>query len=633
MSNSKEELFMKKINVDALFLGPKSENRKFFKETLNFMMDEHIHWRRDFHPEDKPAVAVSERQDKDYINTLEKTEEVLLELTNKLKVSSMPWFSPRYLGHMNSDTLMAANLAYMATMLYNPNNVAFEGSPATGPLEIEVGVQLAEMLGYDAHESWGHVTCDGTIANYESIWVARNLKSIPLAVKEVEPRLVRDMDEWQLLNLSPNKILDLVDKAKTAGTFDKVRDYSVRGVGMQSERLGKVLVPQSKHYSWTKAVDVLGIGNDNMLSIQVDENFRMDITHLKNTIDRLISKKIPILAVMAVVGTTEEGAVDELSEIVELRREYERHGVSFYLHVDAAYGGYGRTIFLNEKREFMDWSDLRETLHDMDILHKGTDWPTKEVFTAYKAMPEADSITIDPHKMGYVPYAAGAVVFKDKRVLDLVSYFAAYIEEKGASDPELLGSYILEGSKAGAAAAAVWAAHRVVPLNVTGYGAIIGRSIEGADRFYESLVAEKHFEVAGRRFQVEPLTKPDFNIVDFSFNEVGNTDLAWMNEFNQKIYDLCSFHAGPVYADDWITSKTDLSIDNYGEAPKAFTAELGIPEREWDKIQDVYVLRSCVLTPFLVKHTTYEEYWHNFMKTMKKKITQVVELELLKKAA
>ncbi|HEX21272.1 MAG TPA: hypothetical protein ENH19_01300 [Actinobacteria bacterium] len=402
---------------------------------------------------------------------------------------------------------------------------------------------------------------------------------------------------------------------------------------MLNERLGKVLVPQSKHYSWTKAVDVLGIGNDNMLSIQVDENFRMDINHLKNTIDGLISKKIPILAVMAVVGTTEEGAVDELQEIVELRREYEKHGVSFYLHVDAAYGGYARTVFLNDKNEFMGWDNLKETLHDLDILHQETDWPAKEVYEAFKAMPEADSITIDPHKMGYVPYAAGAVVFKDKRVLDLVSYFAAYIEEKGASDPELLGSYILEGSKAGAAAAAVWAAHLVVPLNVTGYGAIIGRGIEGANRFYNSLITEKNFDAGGRRFKVEPLTKPDFNIVDFSFNEIGNSSLKMMNEFNRKIYDLCSFHAGPVYADDWITSKTDLSIKNYGDAPQEFTSRLGITEREWEQVHDVYVLRSCVLTPFLVKHTTYEAYWRNFMKTMRKKIARIVESESLKKAA
>ncbi len=618
---------MKKINVDALFLGPKSENRKFFKETLNFLMDEHIHWRRDFHPQDSPAVTLEEQDQADFKAGIERTQEALLELTNKLKASSMPWFSPRYLGHMNSDTLIAANLGYMAAMLYNPNNVAYEGSPATGPLEIEVGEQLATMLGYDREKAWGHVTCDGTIANYEGLWIARNLKSIPPAVKRVKPELVADQSEWQLLNMAPEKILDLADKAKAAGIFDEVRAQSVRGVGIDDGRLGKVLVPQSKHYSWTKAVDVLGIGNENMVSIQVDADFRMDMGHLKETIDQLVSDKIPILAVVAVVGTTEEGAVDRVNEVAKMREEYEKQGVSFYFHVDAAYGGYARAIFLDQDGQFMSLDRTKKELHDMGIFHQNTDWPPAEVYEAYKATGQANSITIDPHKMGYVPYAAGAVVFQDQRVLDLVSYFAAYIEAKGATDPELLGSYILEGSKAGAAAASVWAAHKVVPLNVTGYGAIIGRGIEGAERFYDSLLDEPAFEVAGRKFRAAPLTKPDFNIVDFAFNEDGNTSLQSMNDLNQKIYDLCSYHAGPVYADSWITSKTDLTIDNYGNAPESFAAGLGIPRAEWEKVRDVYVMRSCVLTPFLAKHSTYEEYWGNFMKTMKKQIAKILEAE------
>ena len=618
---------MKKINVDALFLGPKSENRKFFQETLNFLMDEHIHWRRDFHPEDSPTVTLEEQDQPDFREGIERTQEALLELTNKLKVSSMPWFSPRYLGHMNSDTLMAANLGYMAAMLYNPNNVAYEGSPATGPLEIEVGTQLATMLGYDGARSWGHITCDGTIANYEGLWIARNLKSIPLAVKKVKPELVGDKSDWQLLNMTPDDILDLVDKAKAEDIFDEVRAQSARGVGTEGGQMGKVLVPQSKHYSWTKAADVLGIGNENMISIQVDENFRMDIGHLKETIDQLVADQTPILAVVAVVGTTEEGAVDRVHEVAQLRDDYEKQGVSFYFHIDAAYGGYTRAIFLDRDDNFMSLDQTKKELHDQGTLHKETNWPTVDVYEAFKAMGEANSITIDPHKMGYVPYAAGAVVFKDRRVLDLVSYFAAYIEAKGASDPELLGSYILEGSKAGAAAAAVWAAHRVVPLNVTGYGTVIGRGIEGAQRFYDSLLKEPVFEVAGRKYRVAPLTKPDFNIVDFAFNEEGNDNLQAMNDLNQKIYDLCSYHSGPVYADDWITSKTDLTIDNYGNAPEPFTTRLGIPKQEWDKVRDVYVIRSCVLTPFLVKHSTYEEYWGNFMKTMKNQIAKILESE------
>jgi len=586
-------------------------------------MDEHIHWRRNFHPDDKPIITLGVQRDEDYEATLQRTTEALLELSSRLKLTSMPWFSPRYLGHMNSDTLMAANLAYMATILYNPNNVAYEASTATTPMEIEVGKQLARMFGYDPDEAWGHITTDGTIANYEGLWVARNLKSFPLAVRDVRPELVRGMDDWQLLNLSSAMILDLVDQVRRAGVLEPVRERSVRGIGVQGGSLGKLLVGQSKHYSWTKAVDVLGIGQENMVSIRVKDNYRMDIGHLEETIDGLIGERIPVLGVVAVVGATEEGAVDDLHEIVKLRRMYESRGVSFYLHLDAAYGGYTRSIFLDEDCGLMAYDGLKRILHDQGILREDIGWPARDVYEAYAAMPEADSITVDPHKMGYVPYSAGGIVLKDRRALELISYFAAYLFDKNEDAPMMLGSRIMEGSKAGATAAAVWVAHRVLPLNVTGYGRLIGHSIEGAHRFHDALVATRAFDVGGRRYRVEPLTGPDLNIVDFAFVEEGNTSLEAMNRLNESVYDHCSRKAGPVYADDFILSRTELGSDKYGDAPRAFVSRLGIPESEWDRVGSVYVLRSCVLTPYLTIDTNYEEYWGHFINTVRRVLRQV----------
>lgn len=49
----------------------------------------------------------------------------------------------------------------MATMMYNPNNVATEASPLTTEKEREVGRELCDMLGYgyDNVTPWGHITC------------------------------------------------------------------------------------------------------------------------------------------------------------------------------------------------------------------------------------------------------------------------------------------------------------------------------------------------------------------------------------------------------------------------------------------------------------------------------------------
>lgn len=101
------------LNVNALFLGPKSENYRFFKEMLDFLMDDHAEWRRNFHPDDRAIVVEEEKNRPDFLATQQKTREALIELAGNLQVCSMPWFSPRYLGHMVADTLIAANLGYM----------------------------------------------------------------------------------------------------------------------------------------------------------------------------------------------------------------------------------------------------------------------------------------------------------------------------------------------------------------------------------------------------------------------------------------------------------------------------------------------------------------------------------------
>ena len=97
-----------------------------------------------------------------------------------------------------------------------------------------------------------------------------------------------------------------------------------------------------------------------------------------------------------------------------------------------------------------------------------------------------------------------------------------------------------------------------------------------------------------------------------------------MNELNQKIYELCSYKAGPVYLNDFITSKTSLSEEEYGNTPGKFVTDFGIPWEEWEKIKSVYVMRSSILTPFLVNDSSPDGFMNNFLNTMKEKITKII---------
>ena len=111
---------------------------------------------------------------------VERLIDSLDKMTKLLNDHSVPFFSPRYSAHMCTDMGLPGIIGYLSTMIFNPNNVAFEASPITTVMELEAGKDMCRMLGYNADEvepgeidrpvGWGHISCDGTIANLEAIW-------------------------------------------------------------------------------------------------------------------------------------------------------------------------------------------------------------------------------------------------------------------------------------------------------------------------------------------------------------------------------------------------------------------------------------------------------------------------------
>src|SRR5262245_5056497 len=221
--------------VEAWFLGPKGENADEFERLVIQAIRDQAYWRRNYHPGDPTHITEQIKHSPAYLEALDALKEGYQGLLAWLK-KSVPFFSMRYQGHMNWDLTIPGMLGYFAAMLYNPNNVAFEGSTATTLLELLVGDDLCQMLGYvvapqaaGGLRPWGHVTCDGTVANIEAIWAARNLKLLPLAIKaalldEGNPGLapargitvplpaggtakLAALDTWQLLNLRADDVL------------------------------------------------------------------------------------------------------------------------------------------------------------------------------------------------------------------------------------------------------------------------------------------------------------------------------------------------------------------------------------------------------------------------------------------
>lgn len=612
------------------FIGPKFENGELLLKALSTALQSNKDYRELYHPEDPVYITESIKKSVEYEDDIHDFFEELNKFLQSLKVST-PFYSYRSLGHMNWEVSIPAIVGYFAAMLYNQNNVALEASPATTVMERSVAVDLCNMLGYSANilknngiTAWGHITCDGSIANIETVWVARNLKFYPVALQQVlktknelaDAKLLKieindvsktfiDLNEWEILNIPgdislsiPNKILNICSKVSNKTFNNWIKPYLVQELGllqMYSRFLPNakppvVIGPSSAHYSWPKACAITGIGSNAFIHVHLNNYARMNIAHLDNILDDCLRNKVPVLEVVAVMGTTEEGAVDPLVKIVELKKKYAAKGLHFLLHADAAWGGY-----------------FASTLHGEKITNKSIEGfvpnlslskYTKEQFAA---VSETDTITIDPHKAGYVPYPAGALCYRNSALKNLISFIPSYIDH-GSDDPSM-GLFGIEGSKPGAAAASVFLSHKVMPPNVNGIGKVLGESLFSAKYFYAMLVGFEHddficvpivqpqtgsksfvkknilgktnLEILSNNRAIEWLSEngQDTTIISYFFNFKDkngniNSSIEKMNELNNKLYEILSIPSGSSIEDVkhnplFITS-SEFDVDKYG---------------------------------------------------------------------
>ncbi len=516
--------------IEALFPGTRGDNFKYMQELMQYAIQGNIDSRKNYFPADPDYISKDIQNSPGFIDTLKVMGYEYDKLINQLKGSGA-FYSMRTVGHMLWDTTLPGILGYFAALLYNQNNVAAEASPITTLIEMQVGNELCKMLGYAINPigvtpgklkllnnqvtGWGHVTCDGSVANLEGLWMARNLKFYPVSVKAAiqHEAVFKDsknfqvtllngskvslvtLDDWSILNLPIEEILYIPNAISIQYNIDittvsnAIAKYTVQNIGyhdiLSKYVPGITQTPVSfcsatRHYSWPKGAAILGIGANNMISIHVDEKARMDINDLRRQLDLCLQQKKPIMNVVAIIGTTEESAVDPLKEVLAVREEYRKKGLEFAIHADAAWGGYYKTM-LNSTNEsnpaFFTMIDKKS----MAALPMSA-----YVTEQYKVLQLADAITIDPHKSGYVPYPAGGLCYRNSAMRNLVS-FTAPVVYHGGVDPTV-GVYGVEGSKPGAAAAAVYFSHTMIRPNMDGYGKISGECYFNTKRLYAAMV-------------------------------------------------------------------------------------------------------------------------------------------------
>jgi glutamate/tyrosine decarboxylase-like PLP-dependent enzyme len=605
---------------DALrswFLGPRGENADLLERLVTEALRDHVFWRRNFHPEDGAVIRETDKRREGYEDAVATLTQELMGLLAALK-RGVPFFSGRYKGHMIFEQTIASQIGYFAAMLYNPNNVSLEASPVTTRLELEVAAQLARMVGYDPHAAWGHLTGGGTVANFEALWIARNVRYLPVAVAGAARELGVALDVVtasgdraalgslrlrDLLNVPAAAALDvheaLCRAAPRADVHRALDAHALATLGYQdytrllAERYadplpaGVVLVAATAHYSWEKIVRALGIGSRQLVHVPVDDHFRLDADALWRRLRQLADTSTPVVGCVSVCGTTEESAVDRLDEVLAVRERAARElGMSFHVHADACYGGYAASVLWRADGTRRTAAEIRASV--------GMDWPSDEWVRAMGALAGADSVTIDPHKLGFVPYPAGAFLLRDRRARELVAVEPPYLlPTQGMQSAEdlFLGRFIFEGSKPGAAAASVWLSHKVLPLDERGYGYLVERTVAGARRLHAALRT-----AALAPFQVVVLPTPDINIVCYVLRHPRHATLAEVNAFNERVYArLSGDHPGA----DYIVTRTRFQSPQYDGAVEPILAALDVGSpAEWREA-GLVVLRSTVMDPFV----------------------------------
>jgi len=362
-------------------------------------------------------------------------------LKEKLVSQSVHTASPGFIGHMTSALpYFMLPLSRILTAL-NQNLVKVETSRAFTPMERQVLAMIHRLIysgSDDFYSQWiqnssyslGAFCSGGTIANVTALWAARN-------------RLCGPSGDFKGI--------------AREGLLKALQHLDCKGLA--------ILVSRRGHYSLGKAADLLGIGRDNLIAVETDNNNRIDMKRLRWHCKRLKDEGIRPLSLIGLAGTTETGNIDPLESLADLAGELGCH-----FHVDAAWGG--PTLFSDTYRGLL------------------------------RGIERADSVTIDAHKQLYVPMGAGMVLFKDPALLSSIEHHAAYIIRRGSRD---LGSRTLEGSRPGMAML-VHAGLSIIGRK--GYELLIDQGIERARRFARRIDAHPDFEL---------VSEPELNILTYRY--------------------------------------------------------------------------------------------------------------------
>ena len=320
---------------------PPEEFRKQLHELADWIADFRENTERlRVAPNDKPG-AIREQLPKRGPEEGVLFERILVDVDNIIVPGMVHWSHPMFLGYFGWTTTAPGILGEILTAPLNVNAMTWRTCPAATELEAVMIDWLRQWV--DLSDEF-----EGVIYDTASVGI---MHALAVAREEAAP--------------------------------------ATRRLGLTGRNLPRLRIYTSDqaHSSVEKAAIALGLGEENVIRIPSDAQFRMDVNSLGQTIAKDRQNGLQPMAVVATVGTTSTASVDPVRDLGRLCREEK-----IWLHVDAAYGGGFAMV------------------PEYEWIRKG--WEL------------ADSIVINPHKTVFVPLDFSVLYVRDlerlRRVFSLV---------------------------------------------------------------------------------------------------------------------------------------------------------------------------------------------------------------------
>ena len=345
--------------------------------------------------------------------------------------------NPRCMAHQVAPPLPQAALAELVSAILNNGMAVYEMGPASVPIELLVIEWMCKMLGMPAGAG-GVLTSGGSLGNLTALLAMRQARA--------------GANVWR----------DGV-KAPLA-----------------------VLVSQDAHYSVSRTLSIMGLGEAGAIRVPLDAKHRMTAEAVRKAIAAANHPRI--LGIVAAAGSTATGAFDPLDELADVAAEHQ-----LWLHVDAAHGG---GVALSAKHR-----------------HK------------LRGIERADSVVWDAHKLLMMPALVTAVIFKrESHAYDAFAQQASYLFA-GTRPEETwwdLGQRTLECTKR-AMSIELWTALR--SRGEGWFGEVVDRQHALAAELAAKIGASSDFELA---------LQPESNIVCYRHRPQGVGDLDAHNRALRK---------------------------------------------------------------------------------------------------